>query len=469
MNKFDAVVVGGGPGGYECAIRLSQNGLKTALVEARKDDGLGGTCLNRGCIPTKTLLHSSELYVEAKKEAKQYGISVGEVSFDYTKFKQRKESVSNTLRNGIAGLLKSHGVTVIYERAKLADAHTLALSNGESIEAEKIILATGSEPARIPIPGIDLPNVLDSTGLLELDYCPEQIVIVGGGVIGIEFATHFSNLGSQVTILEMLDGILMPFDQDISGGIRSKLEKNGVQIVTGVRVTSIEEGLTVHYEAKDGTQNAVSGEVVLMAGGRRPNSANLGLETVGIRMTRRGHVETDGLCRTNIPWIYAIGDLNGKRELAHVASAQGLQVAAHAAGLPCKAVNLDHIPSCLYTSPEAAMVGLTEAEARKTGREIEISTFGLAGNGKAMVMGQNEGLVKLIFDKTTRELIGAHLLAPRATDIISEIVSLVSAEGTIDELAEAIHPHPTVSEAVMEAAHAAHGNCVHAPRPRKRR
>ncbi|MBQ0058392.1 MAG: dihydrolipoyl dehydrogenase [Lachnospiraceae bacterium] len=468
MAKFEAVVVGGGPGGYECAIRLAQYGIKTALIEENKDEGLGGTCLNRGCIPAKTLLMSSDLYKEMKESA-TFGVSCDNIAYDYKAVKERKCNVSKTLRNGIAGLCKSHGVEVIYARAVLTDAHTLSLSNGETVEADKIVLATGSQPARIPIPGIDLPGVVDSTGLLDLEECPKKVVIVGGGVIGIEFATHFTNLGVEVTILEMLDTILAPLDADISSAMAAKLEKNGAVIKTGVRVTGIAEGLKVTYAAKDGSESTVDADVVLMAGGRRPNSRDIGLEKVGVATTRRGHVETDGLCRTNVPGIYAIGDLNGKMELAHAASAQGLQVAAHIAGKPCKAVDLNKIPSCVYTSPEAAMVGMTEKKAAESGRDYEVSIFGMSGNGKAMVMGQNEGMVKLITDKATGEILGAHLLAPRATDMISEFVTLMAAEGTVDELAAAVHPHPTVSEALMEAAHVVHGNCVHAPKPRKKK
>ncbi|UWP58322.1 dihydrolipoyl dehydrogenase [Ruminococcus gauvreauii] len=462
MKKFDAVVLGGGPGGYVCAIRLSQNGLNTALIE-EKD--LGGTCLNRGCVPTKSLLHSAEVYREAR-EAGRFGVSVGEVSFDYAAFAGRKDAVLKTLRNGIAGLLKSHGVTVFTNHAVLDSPRQLLLDDGEILEADHIVLATGSRPARIPIPGIDLPEVVDSTALLELTSCPKKLVIVGGGVIGIEFATLFSSLGTSVTILEMLDSILAPLDADISSAIGSKLTAGGVQIITGVRVTSITEGITVHYTDKAGTEGSVEGDLCLMAGGRKPNSDNLGLDKAGVRLTKRGHVDTDGLCRTNVPGIYAIGDLNGKMELAHAASAQGLTVASHIAGLPCRAFDPHRIPSCVYTVPEAAMVGLTEPKARETGRDIGTGVFSLSGNGKAMIMGQNEGMVKLIFDKSTGEILGAHILAPRATDMIAEIAAVMNAEGTIDELAETVHPHPTVSEVLMEAAHAAYGNCVHAPKVR---
>lgn len=462
MSKFDAVVVGGGPGGYVCAIRLSQNGMNTALVEERD---LGGTCLNRGCVPTKTLLYSSEVYAQAKR-AEAFGVYAETVTFDYAKFKERKDLVSETLRSGIAGLLKNHGVTVISARAKLTGPHSMALSDGETLEAEKIVLATGSYPARLPIPGLDLPGVMDSTALLDMTTCPKKMIIVGGGVIGIEFATMFANLGVELTILEMMDGILLPLDQDISAAIRAKLEQQGVKILTGVRVTAIEAGLKVRYAAKDGTEGVAEAEAVLMAGGRKPNTADVGLEAAGVRTNARGYVEVDGLCRTNVPGIYAIGDITGKMELAHMASAQGLVAASHATGKPCREVNALHVPSCVYTDPESAMVGMTEAAARATGREIGTGVFSLTGNGKAMVMGQSEGMVKLVFDQTTGEILGAHLLAPRATDMVAEIAALMNAEGTIDELANTVHPHPTVSEVLMEAAHAARGDCVNAPKPR---
>jgi len=460
MKKFDAIVLGGGPGGYVCAIRLSQNGMHTALVE---ENDLGGTCLNRGCIPTKSLLHSSEIYLQARESSK-YGVNAENVSFDYTIFIAQKDAVCGTLRNGISGLLKNHGVTVFASRGTLTDRNTLLLADGETLTADNIILATGSRPAQLPIPGAELPGVMNSTEVLELSNCPKEIVIVGGGVIGVEFATLFANLNVPVSILEMQDTILPPLDQDISAAIGKKLEAKGVKIFTGVRVSSITEGLTVHYVCKDGTQGSAAGDICLMAGGRSPNSKGIGLEKVGVLASKRGHIETDGLCRTNIPGIYAIGDLNGKLELAHAASAQGLMVASHIAGLPCKAIDNNHIPSCVYSMPEAAMVGLTEAAARTTGRDIGTGIFSLTGNGKALVMGQNDGMVKLVFDKATGEILGAHLLAPRATDMIAEVAALMNAEGTIDELGATIHPHPTVSEVLMEAAHAAHGTCVHAPK-----
>ena len=343
MQKFDAVVVGGGPGGYECAIRLSQNGLKTALVEKAE---LGGTCLNRGCIPTKTLLHSADVYYEAA-HSEFCGITAGNVAFDYAKIIERKTAVSKQLSNGIAFLEKSHGVTVFKATATLKDRNTVALDNGETLQCDHLIVATGSEPARIPIPGVDLPGVVDSTSLLNMTTCPKHIIIVGGGVIGIEFATFYYRLGVKVTVVEMLDRVLGPLDKDMTDFVEKELKANGVELVLGVKVESIEAGLKVNYSSvKDGKKGTVEGDVVLMAGGRAPNTKGIGLDTIGVKMDRKGFVEIDGLCRTNVPGVYAIGDINGKMQLAHVASAQGVLVANHIAGKPCKQLNLNRIPSC---------------------------------------------------------------------------------------------------------------------------
>ena len=464
MQKFDTVVVGGGPGGYECAIRLSQNGLKTALVEEAE---LGGTCLNRGCIPTKTLLHSADIYHDAKNGA-PFGVNVGELTFDYAKIIERKNAVAKQLSNGVAFLEKNHGVTVFASHATLADRNTVELANGETRQCDHLIVATGSSPARIPIPGVDLPGVVDSTGLLNMTTCPKHIIIVGGGVIGVEFATFFYRLGVPVTIVEMLDRVLGPLDKDITDFVEAELKRCGVELVLGVRVESIEAGLKVNYAAvKDGAKGSVEGDVVLMAGGRAPNTKGIGLEKLGVRMDRKGFVEIDGLCRTNVPGVYAIGDINGKMQLAHVASAQGLLVADHIAGKPCKQLNYNRIPSCVYCNPETAMVGLTEEQARATGREIGTGTFNLSGNGKALTMGENKGLVKFVYDKATDEILGFHVIGPRATDLAAEVAAVMECEGTVAEIGRTVHPHPTVSEVVMEAAHVCHGSCVNAPKPRK--
>jgi dihydrolipoamide dehydrogenase len=463
MLKYDAVVIGGGPGGYECAIRLSQNGFKTALVEEAE---LGGTCLNHGCIPTKTLLHSSDVYYAAKNSS-PFGVKVDNVLFEYEKIIDRKNKVTMQLRKGIAFLTKNHGVDVIGAHATMIDVHTISLSNGEKLEADHVVLATGSIPVNLPIPGLNLPNVVDSTGLLNMTTCPNHIIIVGGGVIGIEFATFYNRLGVKVTIIEMMDRILGPMDKDITNLVEERLKKNGIELILGARVNAIEVGLRVNCTAvKDGARIVAEGDVVLLAGGRRPNSSGMGLENIGLKMDLKGFVEVDGLCRTNLPGVYAIGDLNGKMQLAHVASAQGLMVAAHIAGKPCKQLNYNHIPSCVYCHPEVAMVGLTEKLAQDTGKDIGVGIFNFSGNGKALTIGENEGLVKFVYDKSTEEVLGAHIVGPRATDLISEIAAVMECEGTISEIGNTVHPHPTVSEALMEAAHVCHGNSVNLPKGR---
>ena len=464
MKEFDAIVLGGGPGGYECAIRLADNGLKTALVE---EDTLGGTCLNRGCIPAKSLLHSAELYRQACGSA-AFGVTASDVKLDYAKVIDRKDAVVARLTRGVAFLEKNHGVEVFKARGELSDSRTVSLSDGETLRASKaLVLATGSSPASIPVPGTDLKGVVDSTGLLEIREKPSSIVIVGGGVIGIEFASFYSAIGVKVTILEMLPSILATLDADVSAAVASRLSKDGVEIFTGVRVTGIAEGLKVSYAKADGTTAAAEGDVVLIAGGRRPNSRNIGLEKAGVETDRRGFVQVDGLCRTNVPGVYAIGDLNGKMQLAHVASAQGLLVADHIAGKAVKQLDMNHIPSCVYCTPEAAMIGLTEKQAKESGRDTGVGRFDLAGNGKALTSGENSGFVKIVFDKKTQEILGCHIVGPRATDLVAEVSAVMESEGTVTELGRAVHPHPTVSEAVMEAAHACCGGSVNAPKQKK--
>lgn len=331
-----------------------------------------------------------------------------------------------------------------------------------------MIVATGSSPARIPIPGVDLPGVVDSTGLLNMTTCPKHIIIVGGGVIGVEFATFFYRLGVPVTIVEMLDRVLGPLDKDITDFVEVELKRCGVELVLGVRVESIEPGLKVHYAAvKDGAKGTAEGDVVLMASGRAPNTKGIGLEKLGVRMDHKGFVDVGGLCRTNVPGVYAIGDINSKMQLAHVASAQGLLVADHIAGKLCKQLNYSRIPSCVYCNPETAMVGLTEAQARATGREIGTGTFNLSGNGKALTMGENKGFIKFVYGRAADEILGFHVIGPRATDLAAEVAAVMECEGTVAEIGRTVHPHPTVSEGVMEAAHVCHGSCVNAPKPRK--
>ena len=448
--EYDCAVIGGGPGGYEAAILAGKLGLKTVIAEKRD---LGGTCLNRGCIPTKALLHSAEVYHEAKNCA-NIGVNVEGVSFDYAKMAANKDNVTKKLRNGIGALLKGNKVTILNGEAKLTGKHSFKVGDQE-VTAKNIILATGSEPARIPIPGIDKPGVVNSDGVLASDKCPASVVIIGGGVIGIEFATLFNTLGTKVTVIEMLPKIMGPTDDEVSKLMATVLKKRGVEIHLNAKVVSIEDGMKVIYE-EDGKTCEAPGEQVIVAIGRRPVTKDMGFEAAGVKMTDRGFVEIDDHCRTNVENIYAIGDITGKIQLAHVASAQGHCAVANCLG-ENKTLNYNIVPSCIYTSPEIAQVGLTEKECNDKGLNIKVGKFNIAGNGRSMIMGENQGLAKIMTDARTGEIYGAAIMAPRATDMISEISAVMKSEGTIGEVADTIHPHPTVSEIIMEAAHDVEG------------
>ena len=352
-------------------------------------DQLGGTCLNRGCIPTKSLLQSAAVY-ETVQKAQTFGVSAGKASFDYGKVAARKDAVVGKLRQGIAYLEKKAGVTVLSGEAAFVDKNTLSVG-GETIGAQNVIIATGSTPARPPIPGMDTAGVIDSDAALALTECPQSVVIIGGGVIGVEFATLFRALGAAVTIIEMLPQILPPVDGQIAALMRKSLEKRGVTIHTGARVEKIEAGPTVHFD-KDG-KHSVSAQLCIVAVGRRPVTDGLNLQKIGVAMTR-GFVDVDEYLQTSVPGIYAIGDVTGKVQLAHVASAQGLVAAANIAGQR-HTMNYDIVPSCVYTEPEIAGVGLTEQQAKDKGIKVRIGKFVTAANGRSMIMDEAEGLVKI--------------------------------------------------------------------------
>ncbi len=453
IEKFDAAVIGGGPGGYVAAIRLAQLGKKVALIEK---DKLGGTCLNRGCIPTKSLLHSAEVY-ETVRKAKEYGITAENVSYDYAKVAQKKDAVVKKLRQGIAHLEKKAGVEVISAQAAFKDKNTI-LAGGRELKADNIIIATGSMPASVPIPGIDsVDGVINSDGALALTKLPQSVVIIGGGVIGIEFATLYAAFGIKVAVVEMMPQILPTVDTEIAGMLRKTLEKKGVGIYTGAKVERIEDGVSVHFDQNG--KKSVTCEMCIVAVGRKPVKDGLGIEALGINQNK-GFVTVDERMRTNIPGIWAIGDVTGGMQLAHAASAQGL-VAAHNIAGEKKTYRGDIIPSCVYCEPEIACVGLSEKQAKDKGLDIRIGRFDAAGNGRSMIMGAAHGLVKLVTEARTGEILGCHIMAPRATDMIGEVCAAMRAEGTIDELIDTVHAHPTVSEMIMEAAHDTEGLCVH--------
>lgn len=451
MNQFDIAVLGGGPGGYVAAICAAKLGKTVALVEKRE---LGGTCLNRGCIPTKALLHSAELY-HAVKEAEGLGIHVEGLAFDYEKMARRKDSVVQKLRQGIAGLMKGNRIAVFPAEGRLLDAHTLKVGE-ETLTAGRVILATGSSPATLPIAGIETAKTSDD--VLAMRALPKSCVIIGGGVIGVEFATLFASLDVKVTVLEMAPQILPDTDGDIAAAMRKALEKRNVTLYPGAKVLAVEEGKACLFEL-DGQARRVEAEMVVVAVGRKPATGSIGLEACGVAM-ERGFVKVDEAMRTSVPDVYAIGDITGKMQLAHVASAQGL-VAAHNACGGQRRMRYDIVPSCIYTTPEIASVGLTQAQARDRGIDVKLGTFPVAANGRSAIMNIAEGVAKIVTDARTGEILGAQLMAPRATDLIGEIAAVMRAEGTIEELGDTIHPHPTVSEMIMEAAHDVHHQSCH--------
>lgn len=461
-DKTKVAVIGGGPGGYVAAIRAAQLGREVTLVEK---ENLGGTCLNVGCIPTKALLHSAELYEEAKEGAR-YGVIASDVKVDFAKVQERKKAVTKQLVNGVKGLLAANKVKVVNGEAAFISKDTVEVKTQkgtETIKADKFIIATGSIPAKPPIPGIDSKQCIDSTGALELQDVPKSMVIVGGGVIGVEIATLYSALGCQITIIEMLEEILPMMDGELTKMIRAKLAKKGVEIYTSTKVMSFKDAganVDVTVQMSDGSTKVFSGEKALISIGRRTNTAAIGMDKAGIA-NDRGRITVNDKMETNVPGIYAIGDCIGQIMLAHIASAQGEVAAENALGHN-SIFDSKTNPSCVYTKPEFASVGLTEEAAKAQGVEYIVGKFPLAANGKSMIMGE-DGMIKIIAGKKYKEILGAHILGPRATDLIGELALAIGMEATVDEVIAAIHAHPTVAESIKEAALAVEKRAIHIP------
>ncbi|MDK2985985.1 MAG: dihydrolipoamide dehydrogenase [Clostridia bacterium] len=456
----DVLVIGGGPGGYVAAIHASQLGAKTKLIEK---DKLGGTCLNRGCIPTKALLHTTEI-IKKFKNAESYGIKNVEFKVDYAVIQKRKNDVVKQLRNGVQYLLKKNNVEVIKGVASFKDKNTVLVKENDTertITSEKVIIATGSEAVKINIPGGN-NSIITSNEALELEEIPAEIVIVGGGAIGVEFATIFSNMGSKVSLVEMLPQLLPGMDSEIALILENELKQNGIDIYTNAKLTEIKEGKPQNIAVVN-QQNKnieIKTEKILLAVGRKPYLAGLNLGKANVNYDNKG-IKVDEQLKTNVDNIYAIGDVIGGILLAHLASAQGIKAVENALGKNSYQ-NTDIVPACIYTNPEVAGVGLTEEEAKKQGLNYKVSKFPLKSSGKALAIGNNSGLVKILSDKKYGEILGVHIIAPRATDLIAEACLAMRMEGTVEEIATTIHAHPTLAECVAEAAHIACGTPIHA-------
>ena len=441
---FDIIIIGAGPGGYETAADAAAHGLNVAIVER---DQMGGTCLNRGCIPTKALCRNAEV-INLMREAEVWGVKTGELAFDYAPVFERKEAVVKQLREGVEMLMGAPGITAIKGEAVLKDANTVVV-NGEEYSAKNIIIATGSAPRGLPIEGADL--AMTSDDILAMETLPKSLCIVGGGVIGMEFAAVFSTFGVEVTVIEYCKEILPPFDKDVAKRLKTVLSKRGIKIITSAAVNGItqgEDGYTVSYELK-GKPQSVTCEKVLMSVGRQPVLPQ-GLDAVGVTVGRRG-IEVDDNMMTNVPGVYAIGDVNGRMMLAHAASAQGLR-ALHAIMGKTDDIKLDIVPSAVFTVPELAMVGLTEEQCAEKGLDVTVKKSFFRSNGKAVAMNETDGLIKMIVDNATRQIVGCHICGAHAADLIQEVVTAMNAGATVDLLARSIHGHPTLSEVMLTAA-----------------
>ncbi|HJX23113.1 MAG TPA: dihydrolipoyl dehydrogenase [Candidatus Bathyarchaeia archaeon] len=451
--KYDVCVVGGGPGGYTAAVRAARLGGKVILVEK---DEIGGTCLNRGCIPLKVLLQAAEI-ISVMKEAKNFGIAAGNLTLDLKTLMELKDSVVTTLRGQTRKLVENSGTEIVKGEGVVEDSNSVLvrLEGGRErmISCGKIILATGSTATRLPVEGALGKNVITSDDALKLESAPESIIIVGGGAVGTEFACALNQFGSKVTLLEMMPHLLPAEDEEITGLLKQYLEKQGIAVKTGAMVKAIKEGADgekIVAVAVQGKEDNIIGKMVLMAAGRSPNLSVLGTNRIGVQ-TFKGGIMVDERMQTNVVGIFAIGDLVGKLQFAHVASAQGVVAADNAMG---KDSRMDYraVPRCVYTIPEMAAVGLTEKQAKDEGLKIKVGKVPFSNVARAHTLGDTRGGVKIIADQEYGAILGASFIGPRATEIAQEIVLAIKLESTVGDVAAAIHPHPTLTEALKEAA-----------------
>lgn len=455
--SWDLIVIGGGPGGYTAAIRAAQLGLRTALVER---DAVGGTCLNRGCIPTKALIHAAERY-EEMQECAAFGLGAEGVSFDYPAMCARRDQVVGQLREGVERLLKGNKVERITGTARILGPGRVQVGE-EVLEGTNILVAVGARPALPPVPGLDLPGVLTSDDLLTGAAFYRRLAIIGGGVIGMEFAGLYQALGAEVTVLEALDRILPTLDRELSQNLSMLMKKKGVRLCAGARVERVErgpDGLVCTYTVKDRTET-VTADAVLVATGRRANTDGLCAPEVDLGL-ERGAIPVDDRFQTCVPGIYAIGDaVKGSIQLAHAAAAQGINAVSILAGKE-PPMDLSVVPSCVYVRPEMASVGRTEAQCKEAGIPVKTAKYLTGSNGRSLIAGAGRGFIKVVYDGESGVILGAQLLCERATDLVGEFASAVSRGETLEDMARVIRAHPTFAEAVGEAAEAGLGLSIH--------
>ncbi|WP_053219276.1 dihydrolipoyl dehydrogenase [Virgibacillus senegalensis] len=471
-KDYDLVIVGGGTGGYVAAIRASQLGLKTAVIEKGK---LGGTCLHQGCIPSKALLRSAEVFRQTR-EAEKYGISVSEPAIDFLKVQERKRNIIDTLHKGVQGLMKKGKIDVYHGTGRIlgpsifsptAGTISVELEDGgenEMLVPKNVIIATGSKPKSLPGLALDGELVMSSDHALQMEELPESIVIVGGGVIGIEWASMLADFGVRVDVIEYLDRILPTEDKDVAREMARQLKQKKINIHTGAKVLpdSLQKGSGIEISAEiNGKQETFSADKMLVSVGREANVTNIGLENTDIVVDERGVIKVNDAYQTKESHIYAIGDVIGGMQLAHVASHEGIKAVEHIADHAPDPIRYEQVPSCIYSNPEAASVGWTEDEAKEKGFQVKTGKIPFTAIGKALVHGESAGFVKVIADQATDDILGIHMIGPHVTDMISEAGLAKVLDATPWEIGETIHPHPTLSEAIGEAALAVDGNQIH--------
>jgi dihydrolipoamide dehydrogenase len=457
MSNYDTFVIGCGPGGYVAAIRASQLGQKTAVVEK---EHMGGICLNWGCIPTKALLRNAEV-VNLLKEGKTFGFSFDNLKLDYSAAQQRSRQVSERMTKGVNFLMKKHNIEVIDGFGKFKSTTEIDV-NGTTHTAKNFIIATGARARSIPGVEIDGKKLLTYHHALELTEVPTSLIVVGAGAIGMEFAHIFHSYGAEVTVVEMLPRVLPLEDEEVSQEVGKQFGRNGIKVKTGAKVEKVETdeaGVTITV-SQNGKTETLKAEKALISIGIAPNTENVGLEEIGVK-TERGLIQIDDKTQTSVPNIYAIGDVTGKLALAHVASAQGLVAAEVIAGQEARSLNYTNMPRCTYCYPEVASVGLTEAQARDNGYDVKVGKFPFQPNGKAVGLAETVGFVKIVAENKYNEVLGVHMVGPHVTELVAGPTGMIGLETTLEELAHTVHPHPTLSEVVMEAAHVALGEAIH--------
>ncbi len=459
MDVFDVAVIGTGPGGYVAAIRAAQRGLNVLAVEQAE---LGGTCLNWGCIPTKTYIHSAHLYHKLK-DAKTYGLHVDGLSVDMPALIKRKNKVVKMNRGGIERLFKANGVTLLNGTATIVEPGAIEVA-GERISCRSIIVATGSSSAVLPGMEPDGQTIITSTEALELTEVPKRAVVIGGGAIGVEFASLWNAFGADVTVVEALDRVLPVEDRELSARLEKSFKKRGIDVRTSITISSID---TSGGSAKLALSNdeVLDADIVLMSVGRRYHSGIV--SNIGVEVGDRGAILTDDCMQTNVPGVYAIGDVVGQSLLAHCATMEGIVAAENIAGGD-RRMDYRVLPACTFTNPEVASVGLTEDAALETGYDVRVGRFDFAASGRALTMGETEGLTKIVADATTDEILGVHVFGPEAGELIASAAMAMQLEATVEEIAHTIHTHPTLAETLMEAAEDYYGIGIHTPPPRRK-